>query len=64
MNLCLQLVQGVGVGVLLKKVSENDVMKWSSAILVLGYLGLVSEPVLFRQDSCFKKHYNTLLDNL
>lgn len=34
------IVQGVGVGILLKKVSENAIMKWASFLLVWSYLSL------------------------
>lgn len=34
------IVQGVGVGILLKKVSENTILKWASFILVWSYLSL------------------------
>lgn len=34
------IVQGVGVGVVLKKVSENAIMKWASFLLVWSYLSL------------------------
>lgn len=36
-----QIVQGLGVGVLTKKFSENDILKWSSFLLVWSYLALV-----------------------
>jgi hypothetical protein len=42
-NFILQIVQGVGVGVVLKKVSENAIMKWASFLLVWSYLSLVSK---------------------
>lgn len=34
------IVQGLGVGVLTKKFSENDILKWSSFLLVWSYLAL------------------------
>lgn len=34
------IVQGVGVGILLKKVSEDAILKWASFILVWSYLSL------------------------
>ncbi|KAH3709494.1 solute carrier family 22 member 18-like isoform X2 [Dreissena polymorpha] len=34
------LVQGVGVGVLLRKVSENSILKWASFLMVWSYLSL------------------------
>ncbi|XP_045181173.2 solute carrier family 22 member 18-like [Mercenaria mercenaria] len=34
------IVQGVGVGIVLKKVSENAIMKWASFLLVWSYLSL------------------------
>lgn len=34
------LVQGLGVGILTKKFSENDIMKWSAFLLIWAYLAL------------------------
>ncbi|XP_052763678.1 solute carrier family 22 member 18-like isoform X2 [Mya arenaria] len=34
------VVQGLGVGILLKQMSENSIMKWSSFVLVWAYLAL------------------------
>ena len=36
-----QIVQGLGVGIVTKKYSENDILKWSSFLLVWSYLALV-----------------------
>ncbi|XP_062568913.1 solute carrier family 22 member 18-like [Saccostrea cucullata] len=34
------IVQGLGIGILTKKFSENDILKWSSFLLVWSYLAL------------------------
>ncbi|XP_022337784.1 solute carrier family 22 member 18-like [Crassostrea virginica] len=34
------IVQGLGVGIVTKKYSENDILKWSSFLLVWSYLAL------------------------